>query len=238
MAVYANVPSARARNFAGRPERRSAVCPSALSLAIRMTDAQMGRAMPLSADIRGGFMIVRPALIRPEWIRVRRRAALAAAGAGLAAVAVAGCTGGAPSSVFTPTPQISASSHSGTASTTPSPSRSATAKASVTVTAAATKTRTAKPTSSPVVTHRPTATPSVTHRATQAATPPATYYPVGAPQTGGGGTAGLQDVTLFGVGGLAILSGIASLAYRRRLTRKRRAKNDSTPSTPTHAGTR
>jgi hypothetical protein len=238
MAVYANVSSARARNFVGRPERRPAVCPFALSLAIRMTDAQMGRATPLSADIRGGFMIVRPALIRPEWIRVRRRAALAAAGAGLAAVTVAGCTGGAPSSVFTPTPQISASSHSGTASTTPSPSRSATAKASVTVTATATKTRTAKPTSSPVVTHRPTATPSATHRATQAATPPATQFPVGAPQTGGGGTAGLQDVTLFGVGGLAILSGIASLAYRRRLTRKRRTKNDTTPSIPTHAGTR
>jgi hypothetical protein len=72
---------------------------------------------------------------------------------------------------------------------------------------------------------------------TQAATPQATYYPVGAPQTGGGGTAGLQDVTLFGIGGAAILSGIASLAYRRRLTRKRRANNDTTPSTPTHAGT-
>jgi hypothetical protein len=234
MAVYANAPS----------ERRPSVCPFALSLAIRMTDAQMGRATPLSADIRGGFMIVRPALIRPEWIRVRRRAALAAAGVSLAAVAVAGCTGGAPSSVFTPTPQISTSSHSGTASTTPSPSRSATAKASVTVTATATKTRTAKPTTSPVVTHRatatatPTPTPTATHRATHTATPAATYYPVGAPQTGGGGTAGLQDVTLFGVGGLAILSGIGSLAYRRRLTRKRRAKNDTTPSTPTHAGTR
>jgi hypothetical protein len=248
MAVYANVPSARARNFVGRPERRPAVCPFALSLAIRMTDAQMGRATPLSADIRGGFMIVRPALIRPEWIRVRRRAALAAAGAGLAAVAVAGCTGGTPSSVFTPTPQISTSSHSGTASTTPSPSRSATAKASVTVTATATKTRTAKPTTSPVVTHRPTATATATatptptatatHRATHAATPPATEFPVGAPQTGGGGTAGLQDVTLFGIGGLAILSGIGSLAYRRRLTRKRRAQHDTTPSTPTHAGTR
>ena len=64
------------------------------------------------------------------------------------------------------------------------------------------------------------------------------YPPVGAPQTGGGGTAGLQDVTLFGIGGAAILSGIASLAYRRRLTRKRRTNDDTTPSTPTHTTVR
>jgi predicted phage tail protein len=65
----------------------------------------------------------------------------------------------------------------------------------------------------------------------------ATQFPVGAPQTGGGGTAGLQDVSLFGIGGAAILSGIGTLAYRRRLTRKRRAADNETPSTPTHAGT-
>jgi len=166
---------------------------------------------------------------------------------------VAGCTGGGgPSSVFTPTPQISTSGHAGT----PSPSRSATstgkasasAKASATGRATPTGRATAtgrpsakptasdSPTSKPAASHSPT--PAPTRRATHAATPPATQYPVGAPQTGGGGTAGLQDVTLFGIGGAAILSGIASLAYRRRLTRKRRAKNDTTPSTPTHAGTR
>jgi hypothetical protein len=73
----------------------------------------------------------------------------------------------------------------------------------------------------------------VTHHAT---TTPTRYYPVGAPQTGGGGTAGLQDVTLFGAGGAAILAGFASLAYRRRLTRKRRAEADTGtgPSAPTH----
>ncbi len=199
-------------------------------------------------------MKVRPALIRPEWIRVWRRAVLGAAGASLAAVTVAGCTGGGPSSVFTPTPQISTSSHSGAGSRTPSPSGAATStvKASASVTASATgkatatasATRTARPTASdkptatPAATHRPTATPAATHRATHAATSPATRYPVGAPQTGGGGTAGLQDVTLFGIGGAAILSGIASLAYRRRLTRKRRTNDDTTPSTPTHATTR
>jgi hypothetical protein len=60
-----------------------------------------------------------------------------------------------------------------------------------------------------------------------------TRFPAGAPQTGGGGTAGLQDVTLFGAGGAAILAGFASLAYRRRLTRKRRSDRDARPTTPT-----
>ena len=71
------------------------------------------------------------------------------------------------------------------------------------------------------MTHRPTATPT-------------RHFPVGAPQTGGGGTAGLQDVTLFAFGGAAILAGFGSLAYRRRLTRKRRAEADARPSAPTH----
>jgi hypothetical protein len=52
-------------------------------------------------------------------------------------------------------------------------------------------------------------------------THPASHAPSGAPQTGGGGTAGLQEGTLFGIGGLAIAAGLASLAYRRRLTRTR-----------------
>jgi hypothetical protein len=43
--------------------------------------------------------------------------------------------------------------------------------------------------------------------------------PDGAPATGGGGTAGLQDGLLFGIGGAAVLAGIGALAYRRRLTR-------------------
>jgi hypothetical protein len=43
--------------------------------------------------------------------------------------------------------------------------------------------------------------------------------PAGAPATGGGGTAGLRDGLLFGIGGAAMLAGIGSLAYRRRLTR-------------------
>jgi hypothetical protein len=42
-----------------------------------------------------------------------------------------------------------------------------------------------------------------------------------APQTGGGGTAGLQDGALFALGGITILAGAGSLGYRRRLIRKR-----------------
>ena len=66
-----------------------------------------------------------------------------------------------------------------------------------------------------------------------AAATPTRDLPVGAPQTGGGGTAGLQDLTLFGAGGAAILAGFASLAYRSRLTRRRRAEPDSRPTAPT-----
>ncbi len=52
-------------------------------------------------------------------------------------------------------------------------------------------------------------------------TPPATVTPTAAPITGGGGTAGLQHVVLFGVGAAAILAGAGSLTYRRWLSRGR-----------------
>ena len=55
------------------------------------------------------------------------------------------------------------------------------------------------------------------------ATPTATSspLPIGAPSTGGGGTAGVQDLLLFGVGGAALLAGAGSLVYRRRAMRDR-----------------
>jgi hypothetical protein len=52
-------------------------------------------------------------------------------------------------------------------------------------------------------------------------TPSASSFPAAAPPTGGGGTAGVQDVLLFGLGGGAILAGAGSIAYRRKLTRDR-----------------
>jgi hypothetical protein len=62
--------------------------------------------------------------------------------------------------------------------------------------------------------------------------PVAPAYPTAAPETGGGGTAGLQDGVLFGVGGVAVLAGLGSLAYRRRLARKL-SSNDPAPKDPT-----
>lgn len=42
-----------------------------------------------------------------------------------------------------------------------------------------------------------------------------------APATGGGGTAGTEDGPLFVIGGVAVLAGAGSLAYRRKVTRNR-----------------
>jgi hypothetical protein len=68
-------------------------------------------------------------------------------------------------------------------------------------------------------------TPTPTLTAVPSASPspspsPSAVAPIGAPSTGGGGTAGLQHVTLFGLGVLAVLAGLASLIYRRRALRR------------------
>ncbi len=73
----------------------------------------------------------------------------------------------------------------------------------------------------PGVTGTPTATVTVTETATAPATSSTTEIPTVAPPTGGGGTAGLQDALLFGLGAAAILAGAGSIVYRRRLTRHR-----------------
>jgi hypothetical protein len=46
------------------------------------------------------------------------------------------------------------------------------------------------------------------------ASAPASAVPTAPPVTGGGGTAGLQDAVLFGIGGAAVLVGAGSIAYR------------------------
>jgi hypothetical protein len=132
-------------------------------------------------------------------------------------VSVSACTG-TPSStvpkIFSPSVSASATSsgfYSGTASVRPTPSGSHSARP--------TNTASPKPT--------PTPTPSASS-ATGSASKPAhspsassSTYPTSAPSTGGGGTAGLQDGLLFGIGGAAILLGVGSLAYRRRVIRSR-----------------
>ena len=69
--------------------------------------------------------------------------------------------------------------------------------------------------SPPLAPVQPTPFVSVTPTATSSP------VPIGAPSTGGGGTAGVQDVLLFGFGGAAILAGAGSIAYRRKITRGR-----------------
>ncbi len=71
--------------------------------------------------------------------------------------------------------------------------------------------------SSPTV----TVTPTVTRTVTAPATSSTSEVPTAAPVTGGGGTAGLQDTLLLGLGAAAILAGIGSVVYRRRLSRHR-----------------
>ena len=203
----------------------------------------------------------RPAVSLVALLRAGRTAAVAALLAvAVAACSGGGSPSSTVPSIFTPTPGTSASHASGGASRTPSPSSggktSATAKATSSARASAsakpTPTSRATATTRPTATTRATATgtpsraatatPSATHRASTEPTPrvtrhpttaPSRHYPVGAPQTGGGGTAGLQDVTLFGFGGAAMLAGLGSLAYRRRLSRRRRADASALPDAPT-----
>jgi hypothetical protein len=66
-----------------------------------------------------------------------------------------------------------------------------------------------------------TATATVTRTATAQATSSTSRIPSAAPVTGGGGTAGLQDTLLLGLGAAAILAGAGSIVYRRRLNRDR-----------------
>ncbi len=66
-----------------------------------------------------------------------------------------------------------------------------------------------------------TAIPAATTTVTVTSTATASQIPTAAPVAGGGGTAGLQDGALFGLGAAAILIGAGSLAYRRWLSRHR-----------------
>ena len=154
-----------------------------------------------------------------------------AAGAVLLALTVSACTGGG-----SPTPSVSppsapasgpSSSHPGTrtpsptgeGSRSPAPDTSSTSHggASASGSSHASGSATPPPThssSTPPPTHS-ASTPPPTHTAT-----PVPTFPTAAPETGGGGTAGLQDGLLFGVGGAAVLAGLGTLAYRRRLARK------------------
>ena len=144
----------------------------------------------------------------------------------LVSATVSACTGPPSSSV----PEVSSPAGTATASGTATGTSTPGNGAATTATSTATHTAT---TSAPA-THSDAATgPPATATTTKPATPaspttqPATHtesptVPAGAPETGGGGTAGLQDGLAIGLGLAAILAGLGSLAYRRRLTRRRR----------------
>ncbi|HEY0933408.1 MAG TPA: hypothetical protein VGD91_06635 [Trebonia sp.] len=162
-------------------------------------------------------MKMRLALPRSAWLMVGR----SAAGAALVAVTVSACTGNGSvvPPTFTPTPQTSGQAPT-TQPRTPSPTgggSSATGSVSP-----ATRKPTATPSKPPATsTHHASASPSprrsIVSTPSKAQTP---LFPTAPPETGGGGTAGLQDGVLFGGGGLAVLAGLGSLAYRRRLRRR------------------
>ena len=191
--------------------------------------------------------LTKPAAAPGAWLIAGR----SAAGAVLIVIAVSACTGGGGSgssvpSIFTPTAPTSGHA-SVSSSRTPSPAggASSTGKAGVSTSptahpssadshasaSASSKPRATTAPSSAPVTH---ATAPVTHATapvTHATAPVAPLYPTAAPETGGGGAAGLQDGLLFGLGGLAVFAGLGSLAYRRRLARKFGA-GQRTPQTP------
>ncbi len=131
----------------------------------------------------------------------------------LVAVGVTACTGsGHPGAQ---------SSFSPARSTSPTPTARRTATGSASASASASASVPASPTARPSATPSPASSPTATPPAS--ATPRATHTsqpPTAAPATGGGGTAGPEDPLLFAIGGMAVLAGAASLAYRRRLIRR------------------
>jgi hypothetical protein len=77
----------------------------------------------------------------------------------------------------------------------------------------------ASPTTSP--TTSPPASPTVTPTHHTQTPSVASVPPSAAPATGGGGTAGVQDTLLFALGGVAVVAGAGSIAYRRKIIRNR-----------------
>jgi hypothetical protein len=131
-------------------------------------------------------------------IRARLTAVLCSTMTVLAALTVSACTGsGSPNAAGSASATFFTAKAPGSDTATPSVSPP-----------------TIDPTSPAPSTEAP-ATP------TPSPTPSATEAPIGAPSTGGGGTAGLQHAGLFGLGALAVLAGISSLVYRRRALRGR-----------------
>lgn len=127
---------------------------------------------------------------------------------------VSACSG-SPSStpaIFSPSVSVSTTSsgfYSGTASVRPTPAGSHSARS--------TNSSSPRPSASSATRAAHTPTPQLTRSAGASSS----HYPTMPPSTGGGGTAGLRDGLLFGVGGAAMLLGAGSLAYRRKVIKSR-----------------
>lgn len=117
--------------------------------------------------------------------------------AAFALLTTAGCTSSTPTARATPS--VGGSFYSGTARL---PSSGSSSSATSSASASSTPSRSAKSTTSP--------SPSPS---------PAGSFPTAAPPTGGGGTAGFQHAMLAMAGAAAMLAGLGSLLYRRRLKR-------------------
>ena len=131
----------------------------------------------------------------------------------LACVVLSACSG----TSSTTTPAISNTTPAIFTSVPPTTNASSSAGSTKSPTASATVTAT----KSPTATVSPAASATATARTSPTPSRSASAYPTAAPPTGGGGTAGVQDVLLFGLGGAAILAGAGSIVYRRKLTRDR-----------------
>ena len=133
----------------------------------------------------------------------------------LACVALSACTSGPastpPPSTFIPSAGAS-STATGTASGGSSPLTTTTTSTSTSASASPPPT-TFIPSPSPSASETPSPEPS--------ASPSPSPVPDAAPVTGGGGTAGFQDAGLAVLGGTAIVAGLGSIAYRRRITKHR-----------------
>jgi hypothetical protein len=112
---------------------------------------------------------------------------------------------------------LSACSTSGTSSPpavfSPAVTGSPTTSGSPSASASASESPSEPSTQSPTPDQTPSPVPTITYTYT--------YYPSGAPITGGGGTAGFQDAGLAVLGGVAIVAGLGTIAYRHRMTRNR-----------------
>jgi hypothetical protein len=157
-----------------------------------------------------------------------RRVRLTAVGWGLttmlACVALSACTSGSattpppstfvpsagasstpPASTFSPSAGASSTATGTAGGTSPRTSASASTSASSSASASTSASASASQSASPQPSSSPSSSPA----------------PIGAPVTGGGGTAGFQDAGLAVLGGGAIVAGLGSIVYRRRMTKHR-----------------